>query len=211
MKQATAYIRVSDINKQDGHSQREAILQYADKNQITITSWVEEHVSASKDGVNSREIASLVGRNIIMTDITRLGRKGVMAMIGLIAAIAESGELHLAYSDKKITKENLDDAETIFSVVGQSYSAAEEAKKRSARAIAGHQRRKAQGLSSGRKVGAVIKSKLDPHAALILNELAKKTPKTRIVSMIQAAGTNCTRKGLHDWINKRTINKKDSK
>ena len=139
---------------------------------------------------------------IIVTDITRIGRNSVMQLIGVIGSI---NELHLAYDNRVINEENKDDAETIFTVVGQSFASAMEAKKRSERAKAGHLRRKVQGLSSGRNVGAVVKSKLDIHSALILNELSKGTAKTQVVELIKATGTNCTRKGLYDWINKRTI------
>lgn len=97
----------------------------------------------------------------------------VMQLIGLIASIGERGELHLAYDERVINKENSDDAETIFTVVGQSFASAQEALRRSERAKAGHAKRKAKGLKSGREVGAVIKSKLDNHLVFIISELEK--------------------------------------
>ncbi|MBF4270037.1 resolvase, partial [Vibrio anguillarum] len=39
------YIRVSDSQRADGESQREAIKAYAAKRGIQITDWIEEHVS----------------------------------------------------------------------------------------------------------------------------------------------------------------------
>ena len=42
------YIRVSDSQRADGESQREAIKAYAAKRGIQITDWIEEHVSATK-------------------------------------------------------------------------------------------------------------------------------------------------------------------
>jgi DNA invertase Pin-like site-specific DNA recombinase len=198
----TAYIRVSDKNKSDGESQRNAIHLYALDNNLIITKWVEEFISASKTDIQDRLLMTCINNNenIIVTDITRIGRNSVMKLIGVIASI---NELHLAYDNRVINIDNKDDAETIFTVVGQSFASAMEAKKRSERAKAGHLRRKAQGLSSGRCVGAIVKSKLDIHSALILNELARGTTKVKIIGLIKNAGTQCTRKGLYDWISKR--------
>ncbi|QUM78788.1 recombinase family protein (plasmid) [Moritella sp. 24] len=200
----TAYIRVSDANKADGESQRAAIQSYAVKNGLAITKWVEEHISATKTDIQDRQLMSSINNQekIIVTDITRLGRNKVMALIGIIGSIKE---LHLAYDDRVINDDNRDNAETIFCVVGQSFASAVESKKRSERAVAGHARRKAAGLQIGRAPGAIIKSKLDIHSALILNELSKGTAKTKIVDIIKATGTTCTRQGLYEWISKRTI------
>jgi len=199
----TAYIRVSDKNKADGESQRNAIQLYAEKNNLVITKWVEEFISATKTNIQDRKLMACINNNekLIVTDITRLGRNKVMALIGVIGSI---NELHLAYDDRVINDSNRDDAETIFVVVGQSFASAVESQKRSERAKAGHAKRKAAGLSIGRSKGAVIKSKLDIHSALILNELAKGTAKTKIVKLVNEQGTKCTRQGLYEWIAKRT-------
>ncbi len=204
MRTYTAYIRVSDKNKSNGESQRNAIQLYAMKNELTITKWVEEFISASKTDIQERLLIKCINNNenIIVTDITRIGRNSVMQLIGVIGSI---NELHLAYDNRVINSSNKDDAEIIFTVVGQSFASAMEAKKRSERAKAGHQRRKTQGLSSGRKVGAIVQSKLDIHSALILNELSKGTTKAKIVELLHNAGTHCTRKGVYDWINRRIV------
>lgn len=200
----TAYIRVSDKNKADGESQRNAIQMYAQKNNLIITKWVEEFISATKSNIQDRELMTCINNNekLIVTDITRLGRNKVMALIGVIGSI---NELHLAYDDRVINDSNRDDAETIFVVVGQSFASAVESQKRSERAKAGHAKRKAAGLSIGRAKGAVIKSKLDIHSAMILNELAKGTAKTKIVKLVNEQGTKCSRRGLYEWIAKRTV------
>ncbi|MGK0270046.1 MAG: DNA invertase Pin-like site-specific DNA recombinase [Cocleimonas sp.] len=204
MNNFTAYIRVSDKNKADGEAQRTAIQNYATDHGLIVTKWVEEFISASKTDISDRKLMTSINNNekIIVTDITRIGRNSVMQLIGVIGSIKE---LHLAYDNRVINSDNKDDAETIFTVVGQSFASAMEAKKRSERAIAGHKNRKAQGLSSGRSVGAVVKSKLDAHSAMILNELSKGTAKTKIVGLIKNTGTSCTRQGLYEWIAKRTM------
>lgn len=208
-KQAIGYIRVSDINKANGDSQKQAIEAYALKQDIKIVNFIEEHISASKTELEDRKLNSLIQtkQNIIVSDITRLGRSSVMELIGAIGLIAKNGELHLAYDDRVINSENKDDAETIFTVVGQSFASAAEAKKRSERAIAGHQKRKAAGLHSGRAVGTVVKSKLDEHAAFILNELEKGIAKTKIVRKLKD-DKNCSisRPRFYKWMKDRGIN-----
>ncbi|GEA49285.1 hypothetical protein VIN01S_00890 [Vibrio inusitatus NBRC 102082] len=201
------YIRVSDINKADGTSQREAIKKYAAENQITITDWVEEHISASKTNLQDRQLSSLIAarQSIVVSDITRLGRNKVMQLIGTIAQIAEYGELHLAYDNRAITSQNVDDAETIFTVVGQSFASAMEAQKRSERAKAGHAQRKAKGLASGRPKGAKVKSKLDDHIAFIMPELNNGTSKAKILRLLEDRGCKVARSRFYSWLSDRGL------
>lgn len=204
----TGYIRVSDINKADGTSQKRAIQAYAEKVGITITDWVEEHVSASKTDIADRKLSGLIAsqHNIVVSDITRLGRNKVMALVGVIGQIANYGELHLAYDERVINSDNADDAETIFTVVGQSFASAVEAKKRSERAKAGHAKRKADGLHSGRKQGQVVKSRLDEHTAFIMNELDNGTAKTKILAKL-ADSKDCkvSRSRFYTWLESRGL------
>ena len=207
MTNYVGYIRVSDINKADGNSQREAIKSYTDKRGIAITEFVEEHISGSKTELSERKLSALIAskQSIVVSDITRLGRNKVMQLIGVIAQVAEYGELHLAYDERCINSSNADDAETIFTVVGQSFASAVEAKKRSERAKAGHANRKAKGLSSGRTVGAVVKSKLDEHSAFIINELEKKTAKTSVIRKLEERNCKITRSRFYKWLEQRGI------
>lgn len=201
------YIRVSDINKADGSSQRNAIEAYAIKNNIKIDNFVEEHVSGSKTDISERKLSALIssGKSIIVSDITRLGRNKVMQLIGLIASIAERGELHLAYDERVINKDNSDDAETIFTVVGQSFASAQEALRRSERAKAGHAKRKVKGLTSGREVGAIIKSKLDNHMVFIISELEIGTPKTKLLSKLEIKGCKVARSRFYTWLKQHNL------
>jgi len=202
-----AYIRVSDKNKSDGSAQRNSIQEYAEKKGITISIWVEEFASASKTDVEERELNDLVkdGFSIIMTDTTRLGRRKVFELLGVIGKICKKASLHFTYTDKVIDSSNMDDAEIIFTVIGQSFAAVEESKSRSNRAKAAHQKRKAQGLSSGRTVGQVVKSKIDEHSAFIINELEKKTSKVKILKMLEDKGTKVSRSVFYTWMEKRRI------
>lgn len=201
----TGYIRVSDINKADGTSQRRAIQAYADKVGLTITEWVEEHISASKTELDDRKLSALIAsrHNIVVSDITRLGRSKVMQLIGLIGQIAAYGELHLAYDERVINSQNADDAEVIFTVVGQSFASAVEAQKRSERAKAGHAKRRADGLHTGRKKGQAVKSRLDEHAAFILNELDKGKAKTHVLKALEGRGCKIARSRFYTWLEDR--------
>lgn len=206
-KQFAAYIRVSDKNRGTAAAQREAIEAYAKSQKIIISVWVEEYVSASKTDIEDRELMKLVdgGYSIVMTDVSRLGRRKVFDLIGVIGRICKSGELHFAYTDRAITSDNVDDAETIFTVVGSSFAAVEESKRRSDRAKAGHKTRQTKGLKSGRAKGAVVRSKLDDYAALILSELEKGTKKTTLITLLDKKGCSVSRAQLYNWIKKRTL------
>lgn len=206
MQQIIAYIRISDKNRQSAESQRNALIEYADSKKLNITKFVQEEVSASKTDIDERKLSGLAGKGhiIIMTDITRIGRKAVFKLVGVISTLCDNGgELHFANTKKILTEDVLDNAEIIFTVVGGSFAAVEESKLRSERAINAHKNRKANGLSSGRRVGAVVKSKLDNHVALITSELGKGSSKVRIVELLAKQGVTVTRKGLYDWIDRR--------
>jgi DNA invertase Pin-like site-specific DNA recombinase len=207
MAKFAAYVRVSDSNKQTGETQRSDIETYTKENNIHISKWVEENVSASKTDVEDRQLMTLVndGYSIVMTDVTRLGRRKVFELLGVIGQICKVGELHFTYTSRIVNSDNMDDAETIFTIVGGSFAAVDEAKKRSQRAKAAHAKRKSQGLSSGRAKGAVVKSKLDEHAAFILNELNKETKKTHIITLLEKIGVSVSRQQLYRWIDKRTV------
>ncbi|MEZ8694896.1 recombinase family protein [Vibrio sp. ED004] len=205
------YIRVSDSQRADGESQREAIKAYAAKRGIQISDWIEEHVSATKTELRERKLSSLITsqQSIIVSDITRLGRHKVMELVGAIGQIASYGELHLAYSDTIINSENVDNAEIIFTVIGQSFASAVEAQKRSERAKAGHAKRKAKGLPSGRQKGQKVKSKLDEHTAFILNMLDSDKSKAEILRKLSDKGVQVSRSRFYSWLEDRGLyNKK---
>lgn len=207
-----AYIRISDKNRGTASAQREAIEAYCKAKKITVSVWTEEYVSASKTDVEERELMKLVdaGYSIVMTDVSRLGRRKVFDLIGVIGRICKHGELHFAYTERAITRDNVDDAETIFTVVGSSFAAVEESKRRSDRAKAGHQTRHSKGLKSGRAVGAVVRSKLDDYAALIISELEKGTKKTALVTLLEKKGCKVSRAQLYNWISKRTLKEQNN-
>ncbi|HHF3108984.1 TPA: recombinase family protein [Vibrio diabolicus] len=200
-------IRVSDSQRADGESQREAIKAYAAKRGIQITDWIEEHVSATKTELSERKLFSLITsqQSIIVSDITRLGRHKVMELVGAIGQIASYGELYLAYYDTIISSENVDNAEIIFTVIGQSFASAVEAQKRSERAKGGHE---TKGLSFGRQRGLKVKSRLDEHTAFILNLLDTKTTKAEILRQLSERGVSLSRSRFYSWLEARGLHNK---
>ena len=204
------YIRVSDSRKADGESQREAIRAYAAKRGIQISDWIEEHVSATKTELSDRKLSTLIAsqQSIVVSDITRLGRSKVMELVGAIGQIASYGELHLAYNDTIINAKNADNAEILFTVIGQSFASAVEAQKRSERAKAGHAKRKSKGLSSGRQKGQKVKSKLDEHTAYILNLLDTKTSKAEILRKLNERGVPISLSRFYSWLEARGLHNK---
>lgn len=201
-KKAICYIRVSDKHKGDKETQHNAIEEYCQQYHFKVIDYVVEYVSASKTDIQDRELARAVeemelGAVLVMTDVSRLGRRKVFDLLGVIGRIVEKGELHFAYTDRVVNADNADDAETIFTVVGGSYAAVDEAKKRSMRAKAAVDRRRANGLHVGRKKGQQVKSKLDRHSLRIARAVNGHENLTALATELE-----CSRAQLYRWINK---------
>lgn len=217
MKEVIGYVRVSDKNRQDGSTQRNSISEYAIQEGIIINEWVTEEVSGSKTEINDRQLSQHLdsGKIIVMADITRLGRRSVMDLMGAIGrVVAKGGELHLAYTGRVVNESNKDDAETIFTIVGGSFAAVEESKKRSERAKAQHARQKKEnkdanrrsGFGIGRRKGAVVKSKLDDYVPQIVEMLESGTEKTRIVEVLKSKhGVEVTRSYLYRFCKRKGL------
>lgn len=204
-KKVIGYIRVSDNNKGNAESQKAAIESYVARNNLKLDSIIEEHISASKTDLQDRKLFALISSNqsIVVSDISRIGRNKVLELIGVIGQIARNGELHLAYNDRVINKENVDDAETIFTVIGQSFASAQEAARRSERAKAGHAQRKAKGLHVGRKHGQVVKSKLDEHISFILSHQDKGTKVVKLLELLETQrNVKVSKAGYYKWLAK---------
>lgn len=206
-KKVIGYVRVSDANKGTGESQRAAIESYVKRNNLVLDSIVEEHISATSTELKDRKLFALINsnQNIVVSDISRIARHKVLELIGVIGQIAAGGELHLAYDDRVINSENVDDAETIFTVVGQSFASATESKKRADRAKAAHAKRKANGLHTGRKVGQIVKSKLDEHLSFILAHQDKGTKTTELLKLLETErGLKVSKAGYYKWLKKQS-------
>jgi DNA invertase Pin-like site-specific DNA recombinase len=211
-KTVIGYVRVSNSNRANADSQIAEILCYVDRHKLKLDSIIEEHISATKTELAERELMMLIkaGSNIVVSDISRIGRNKVLELIGTIGQIAKRGELHFAYDDRVINSSNVDDAETIFTVVGQSFASATEAQKRSDRAKAGHAKRKAAGLHVGREVGQVVKSKLDEHIGFILSHQEKKTTTVKLLKLLESEkSVKISNAGYYKWLKAKKANYAD--
>jgi DNA invertase Pin-like site-specific DNA recombinase len=200
--EAVCYIRVSDKNRGDDQTQLNAIEQYCKDNKLKVIDVVTEYVSASKTNVQDRMLQKVVdtlpeGVALVMTDVTRLGRRKIFDLLGVIGQITAKAELHLAYTGRVVNAANADDAETIFTIVGGSYAAVDESKKRSQRARAAVARRKSNGLHVGRKVGQKVRSKLDEHSMKIAITVKDKGNVSALAKEL-----DCSRAQLYRWIDR---------
>lgn len=204
-----AYVRVSDSTKQDSSTQRHAISDYVTSNNLNVTQWQEFHLSGSKTSTKDRGIDDLLsslkaGDTVLVSDISRLGRDNVHQVLNTITSITTKGaSVHFCYSKTVITPDHMNDIASIFMAIGEAYAAVKFSEERSQKAKAACNRRKQAGLHNGRKVGAVIKSKLDDHALYIIAELEKGTKKLHILKALHSQGVEVTRMSLYRWIDRR--------
>lgn len=201
-----AYIRVSDISKQDSSTQQHTIKSYADGHGFGIDKWSEFHMSGSKTTAKERGIDDLVaelkaGDIVLVSDVARLGRDSIHAVLHTITSITTKGaSLHFCYSNTTIEPEDANDIAKVFIAIGEAYAAVKFAEERSAKAKAACERRKASGLTNGRKKGAEVRCKLDAHAIAIMGMLDNGLPKTRILKELEALGVKVSRARLYTWI-----------
>jgi DNA invertase Pin-like site-specific DNA recombinase len=84
----TAYIRIS-TDKQESDNQKHRINEYAAGQGIKVDSWTSETISSRK---NDREIHQIIdnlepGDQIIVTELSRLGRSSVSEIFGMLEII----------------------------------------------------------------------------------------------------------------------------
>lgn len=201
-----AYIRVSDDKKQDSATQRHAIANYAKINNLNVTEWREFHLSGSKTKTSDRGIDKLLcdiknGDQVLVSDVARLGRDNIHQVLNTITSITTKGaSLHFCYSSTTITPDDTNDIAKVFIAIGEAYAAVKFSEERSLKAQAACKRRNETGLTNGRQVGAVIKSKLDAQAVFILNELDKGTSKMEILRQLEMRGVKVARSRLYSFI-----------
>ncbi|GIU31806.1 recombinase family protein [Shewanella sp. MBTL60-007] len=205
----TAYVRISDANKQDSSTQRKVISDYAKECGLKIDNWKEFHISGSKTNAKTRGIEDLVSSvenddAVLVSDVARLGRDNIHAVLNTITSITtRGGALHFCYSKTTIAPEDTNDLAKVFIAIGEAYAAVKFSEERSLKAKAAHARRKSEGLSSGRKVGAEVKHKLDDHAVAIMGMIDSGIKKTTMIAELEKMGVVVGRATLYRWIDKR--------
>lgn len=205
-----AYIRVSDAHKQSSSTQRHVINDYGDKNGLTISKWYEFHLSGSKSDRKERGIDSLLselkpGDKVLVSDVARLGRDDIHSLTRIITTITTEGaEIHFCYSNNKICPADKNDLAKIFMVIGEAFAAVRFAEERSQKAKAACKRRTESGLHNGRKQGAIIRSKLDNHVALIKDRIDAGTSKATILRELKDKhDCSVSRSRFYSWLDQR--------
>lgn len=202
-----AYVRVSDIKKQDSSNQRKVINDYATTNNLVITHWKEFHISGSKTNKSQRGIDELITNLkpndiVIVSDIARLGRDDMHTVINIITSITgKDASLHLAYSKQAITPLDKNDIGKMFMMIGEAYASVKFSEERSIKAKIAHSKKKELGLPTGRTVGSKNKDyRLTPYIEFILRELKKGTAKTKIIKMLNDKGVQISRSGFYKYL-----------
>jgi DNA invertase Pin-like site-specific DNA recombinase len=163
MPKVIAYIRVS-TDTQDTQNQKIKILEYAQKHNLKIDSFIETTVSSTKSQ-EKRKITDLEelltkGDTVITTEYSRLHRNQVEAFIFIHAHLNK--EVNFIFTNQQeLTTNGVPTAlkSLMFSIYG--YVAQTERETNSTRTKMGLERAKAQGKTLGRPKGSTGSSKLD--------------------------------------------------
>jgi len=188
-----AYIRIS-TPRQDIMTQKLAILEYANREALTVDAFVEVETSSRRDTRTRRidEILDLVapGDTLIVSELSRLGRSTVEVLL-----ICE--ELSRRQTRLVAVRQGLDFArqdlttKVMLTVLG--LAAELERDFISERTKMGLDRARASGKKIGRPKGATGKSKLDHHKEEVLRLLAAKAPYAVIARLVGCSPATVSR------------------
>lgn len=185
-----AYLRVSTIG-QDLNSQRLAILDYAQKNNLKISSFIEVQTSSRK-GIKERNIEQLIssvgaGDLVLISELSRLGRS-VGQIIQLIDELIKAKVRFIAIKEH-INLDGKQDLQTKVMITLFGLFAEIERDLISERTREGLQSARSKGKQLGRPKG-IGKSKLDGKENEIKMLLTKKIPKTSIAKIMDVSRSN---------------------
>jgi DNA invertase Pin-like site-specific DNA recombinase len=184
------YIRVSTV-KQDAKNQKLEILEYAQKNEITVDEFIEVTIS-SRQNTKARKIDQLLEKlsphdTLIVSELSRLGRS-VGQVMTMIDRLIEGKVRVIAIKEKMDIKANgQKDTQTTVMVSMFSTFAEIERQLISERTKAGLAARKAQGVILGRPKGSQSPSKLDEHIQTIKNRLSNGYAKSAIARELKVS------------------------
>ncbi len=195
------YVRVSN-DDQTNDNQKVAILDYANKNNLTVSNWIETTVSSikSKKERKNNELLENVRKNdlLIVSELSRLGRSvGQIAMI--INELIETGVKVICLKEDinlsgKATIQNKVMA-TMFSLFAEI-----ERDLISERTKAGLARARAEGKLLGRPKGTLGKSKLDGREKEIKAYMEKGVNKANIAKIFDVTWPT-----IHNFIQTRKL------
>lgn len=177
------YIRCSTA-QQDTENQRFEILKFCDQRKWQVDEWCVETVSGSKS-FTERKLGDLLskcekGDSLIVTEMSRLGRSLLDVMTILHFCMEKGIRVYT-------TKERFELADNTTSHVmafAFSLSASIERQMISQRTREALARKKAEGITLGRKKGSLSKSKLDGQEGVIKELLGKKVSKASIAKIV---------------------------
>lgn len=199
-----AYIRISDSHKQQSNSQRECIVQYAQKQGLIVCKWYEYSLSGSSTNKTQRGLIELIerlapGDRVLVSDIERLGRDSISDIMEVTTRIINAGaEIHFCLSGDTLTPSHKNDVGQFFIQIGRAFAAQDFSKQRSLKAKAAAARRKSKSLPAGRAFGAIVKSRLDKSENLILFWLSQGVFKSEISRRL-----DCSATALAKWLDRR--------
>ncbi len=178
------YIRVS-TEKQTAENQKLAILEFANKNKMSIDHWIDVEVSSRKSA-KARRIDELLaslnrGDTLIVAELSRLGRS-----VGQIAMIADElvkNEIKVIFLKENIRLNGKPDMQTKAMITMFSLFAEIERDLISERTKEDLARARAEGKQPGRPKGSLGKSKLDGKETEIKNYIEKGVTKANIAKI----------------------------
>lgn len=191
MNKNIGYIRVSTI-KQDLENQKHQILNYANIKKLEAIEFIEVQISSRKSE-EDRKINTLLnnlknGDTLIVVELSRLGRS-VISVVNIINKLVDIGvNIHIIKENMIVEPNNLN-AFTMFQINIFSAFGQLERDLISFRTKESLRIRKEQGIQLGRKKGAVIKSKYDPHIEKIQELYELGLSSAKILKYLDIEGT----------------------
>jgi len=196
-----AYLRISG-DKQDLKNQKYEIMDYAQKNNLTIAEFVEIEISSRKDK-KKRRIDELFeklndGDTLITSELSRIGRS-TGEVIGIVNDLVARHIKFIAIKQGMAINGNHDLQSkvlvTLFSLLSEM-----ERDLLSQRTVQALAAKKAQGVVLGRPKGSLGVSKLDGRNEQIKELMEHKVSKSAIARMVGVSRTT-----LLDYIRSRKV------
>jgi DNA invertase Pin-like site-specific DNA recombinase len=194
-----AYLRIS-TDGQDARNQKFGILDYCNKHNLSLVEFVEDNASGQIPW-QDRAIGQIIhqaskGDNIIVSEISRLGRSTLQVLEILTIATQKEVPIHIVKNHMIIDGSiNSTISATILGLTAQIER--EFISTRTKEALA---RRKSQGLKLGRPKGQADLLKLDSYHEEITNYLKKGINKRAISKLI-----DCSPSTLYLWLKRRKL------
>ena len=198
------YIRVS-TDKQDLEKQKFVLLDYTNKNNTRIDRFVEIEISSKKDRSERRidELLQMLNPDdtIFVTELSRLGRT-MLEVMNIIDEL-EKKNINIVFINQPELSSTGSHRKLLQAIY--SYIAQTEREFISVRTRLSLQALKAKGVTLGRPVGSLGKSKLDGKEEIIKKYLAMKIPVMSIIKLLKGDGLSVSYKGIYNFIKTRNL------